>query len=706
MCHNESHIDFNKFSAATIIGKTKDNLALSNGTGKTSIFKALDFVLFNEYPTNKAEKIVRDGADVCKVIFEFQIDSNIYRITRLRNRKSKKEIKLDQLIDNNWVSLSQKTDKETEVEIQKLIKINYTSFKNSILFAQGDLSGLASATATERRQLLKEPLQLAIYSKFEEVSKKKKQKVEQDISGVLSLIKNIGNPSEDIISFQENLDKNNEKIASLTKKLSLEKTIQDDFKSKITLLNDKLNKNNSDLKSKLSLLNNKKTKLLSNISECDLNINKDLKSLKNAQSSIPVQENLYNHFLQIQEQLNTTSHRASEDIKKDIIDLEDKIKKGYIVASKVEVEIETYSKQLPEEATCPECLQNISHEHREKLQTEYSEKFKESTEKHKKYTERLRKAEIDLKKLKQELDELNSFNLKFQKNQNDLDSSKRTIENFKSSIEAYTLIIDSNTNKKEEYCLELESLNKDINELITEIESTNDVDLKNELSNLEIKLKEVSFTINGIEKEITKCNVETGILEKSISFSKDNILKLKDLEDQRDILNNKLVVHNKIVEAFGSKGIPNMIINTILNDLQLESNKLLQEIRPDMEMFFITEKDEKETLDIIYRVKGKERDYSELSGGQKMMVALCLKLGLSTVIQRRLGYDIKFLLLDEVDQPLDKATTIAFSDVIKSWQDKFKILVITHNDWLKDRFNHAIIVNSTDDGSFAQVLEN
>lgn len=62
------------------------------------------------------------------------------------------------------------------------------------------------------------------------------------------------------------------------------------------------------------------------------------------------------------------------------------------------------------------------------------------------------------------------------------------------------------------------------------------------------------------------------------------------------------------------------------------------------------------------------------------------------MLQKRLGVDIKLLLLDEIDQSLDKAGVDAFADIIKTFQQAFTILVITHNDRLKDKFKSTILV--------------
>ena len=105
-----------------------------------------------------------------------------------------------------------------------------------------------------------------------------------------------------------------------------------------------------------------------------------------------------------------------------------------------------------------------------------------------------------------------------------------------------------------------------------------------------------------------------------------------------------------------------------------------------------TDGTEADTLDINYLVNGKKRYYEQLSGAMRLAVTFSLKLGLSFLLQKMAGVDIKFLLLDEIDQALDKASVDALLEIIKFFQTDYTILVITHNDYLKDKFKSQILV--------------
>jgi DNA repair exonuclease SbcCD ATPase subunit len=173
-------------------------------------------------------------------------------------------------------------------------------------------------------------------------------------------------------------------------------------------------------------------------------------------------------------------------------------------------------------------------------------------------------------------------------------------------------------------------------------------------------------------------------------------------------LEGKLFLYPTVIQAFSTVGIPNLIIHNILDSLQLKVNTLLNQFKPGLQLSFSIEKTKddstEDTLDINYQINGRDRYYEQLSGAQHLMVLFSLKLGLYFLLQDELGIDVKFLLLDESDQSLSKGRVDAFAEAIKILQKDFTVLVITHNDHLKDKFTHAILVEQERDVSCARVV--
>src|SRR4051812_11576032 len=92
-CHEKSEIDFSSFESALLVGKMNSNDLVANGVGKSSIFKAIEYVFFNEVRDPLLEKsmileeLIRDDTQKVTVTLDFLVKDEVYRVTRSRNRK-------------------------------------------------------------------------------------------------------------------------------------------------------------------------------------------------------------------------------------------------------------------------------------------------------------------------------------------------------------------------------------------------------------------------------------------------------------------------------------------------------------------------------------------------------------------------------------------------------------------------------------------
>ena len=93
MCHEHSYVNFLDFNSALIVGKVENNDLFSNGVGKSTIFKAIEYGLFNQADVN-LEKIIRDDSSSCKITIDFIYNNEEYRLIRLRTKKNTTDISL------------------------------------------------------------------------------------------------------------------------------------------------------------------------------------------------------------------------------------------------------------------------------------------------------------------------------------------------------------------------------------------------------------------------------------------------------------------------------------------------------------------------------------------------------------------------------------------------------------------------------------
>lgn len=710
-CHKQSFIDFTKFDSALVIAKINDNEDYSNGAGKTSIFKAIEYVLFNETPS-KLETIIRDDSDYCKISFDFEYDNSIYRVSRTKTKKNndltffQKIVNDDSFIyeeDQNgyhkatnalelkdhWKNLTSTRSGDTEKKLFEIIKTNYKFFCNTSHFMQNNISGLATTSPEKRRQMLKESLDLTIYSLLEKHAKNKFNSKSKELEKVNLLIDNIGtNLNEKISENKINLNKNLDKITTLNLEIENISTNEKNILDEISL-----NKENLiNLKNLIENSISNKNKL--NLEINDLNIkNKDLKiklsSLKNDGEEIVKQIESIN---KLKEKLSILDVSVYET---ELISLQQLLSDHNSIVSSNMLKYDELSIPLPNEDQCKHCRQVMTKEHKEQCLRSLRDEIEKCKENIKNSKEQINKINLDITKVKNEISKSKLNNDKIIKLENDLKQKNESLKSKRDLYKEYNQFVKNNDD-------ELNNKNKLLNEINLTIDqnSLNKIkELENLLSKLNNDLSEIINNKNNLLKQKSYSENAVAVLKHQISELENNNIKLDSLKIDKDKLQKELEQYPNVIQAFSNKGIPSLIIQNLLDELQDEANELLTQLKPGLQLQFVVtkEKSDDDTLDIIYSVNNRHRYYQQLSGAMQICVMFSLKLGWSFLLQKKFGFDTPLILLDEVDQSLDKAGISAFVDIVKFFQQRFKILIITHNDRLKGKIPNVICVNQDKD---------
>ena len=709
LCHDKSFIDFTQFSSALIIGKQENSDMYSNGVGKTSIFKSIEYVLFNQADII-LEKIIREEQDYCQIVLDFFIEKQEYRVSRKRTKKGSTDLSLfirkPTVGDDNsvyhtklfepvtdekfWQDISCRRAADTERELDKLIKTNYKAFRSTQHFVQNDMTGLATATPEKRKGILKDALNLIIYSKLEKIAKERSVAIQKDIEKLKILIENIGNPDSELLILNTQLI--NAKV-ELDKKVDIDLDLKKFLKS----INDNLlalNTSYSSLENKFSSLLLKEKELLNDKNKLEISF-KEYQSKKNNSAKLAKELISEVSLLQAEQAKLAEIDFYQNDIYLDSLSkAKDRITHLNIIIQNNSSKYDELKIPVPDDSVCKHCRQDLTEQHKILCKSKIDNEIKE--------------CQFNIHNSKKEIIELNNEILKLQQSINSLNISKQQLENISTKITTKNKEIQDKKTLYEEYSILLNKFSDELSLKIKELE----------LISSEIKtssLDEANLIKDKINKEKENMsNIESKILynNKDIAHLRATIAVLDHSIDQKNKDNNKLIEFKKTIselestynvypivqQAFSSTGIPNIIIQNVLDDLQSESNALLAQLKPGLQLTFSIEKtiektgDQADTLDINYFINNKERYFGQLSGAQQVAVAFSLKLGLSFVLNKINGTDIKFLLLDEIDQPLDKASVDAYADIVKFFQKDYTILVITHNDRLKDKFSHTICV--------------
>lgn len=198
-----------------------------------------------------------------------------------------------------------------------------------------------------------------------------------------------------------------------------------------------------------------------------------------------------------------------------------------------------------------------------------------------------------------------------------------------------------------------------------------------------------------------------------ISIARQELLALENKKIKREALNGALIdsrddhaAYTQLREAFGKHGIPTLIIEAVLPELEDAANDLLSRLSDNrMRMTFETQRESKaggaiETLDIRVSDVLGTRLYEMFSGGEAFRINFAIRVALSQLLARRAGAHLRTLFLDEGFGTQDEDGRARLVEAIGTIQDDFDlILVITHIDELRDQFPVLLQVEKHPDGS-------
>lgn len=203
----EVDIDF-----TTLFDKKIFLISGATGSGKTSIFDAINFALYGKVARDISPDRLRcdflsEEDPYTYVSLDFDLGDKTYRIERIPRQVAKKT-KIGQNI-GNAVSLYDITDKvtlvsekktETDEMIKNLIGLDDKQFSKVMLLAQGKFQEFLSAKSTDKAKLLGDIFKTYEYKNFQdkikEMAKDSIQKMEyidNDLSNIISYNEEISN---------------------------------------------------------------------------------------------------------------------------------------------------------------------------------------------------------------------------------------------------------------------------------------------------------------------------------------------------------------------------------------------------------------------------------------------------------------------------------------------------------------------------------
>ncbi len=212
--------------------------------------------------------------------------------------------------------------------------------------------------------------------------------------------------------------------------------------------------------------------------------------------------------------------------------------------------------------------------------------------------------------------------------------------------------------------------------------------------------------VESIRAESQRLQERKTILEQELRAIAAGRQNVKRLSQRLEQTRHQRGLYRDLRAAFGKNGVPALIIETAIPELEAEANDLLDRMTDGrMALRFNMQRERLsggaiETLDVAVADELGTRAYELYSGGEAFRINFAIRIALSKLLARRAGAQLRTLFIDEGFGTQDEDGQAKLIDAISKVASDFElVLVITHIDDLRDAFPVHLTVEKTPHGS-------
>jgi len=648
------------------------------GCGKSSILYAIDFAFFGDPIGRSYDYLLRENADNGKVTVQFIQNGKSYKITRGLKRRGKgitQDFDELKLFENENIIASVKSDAVDE-QLQTITGLNKELFREIVWVRQEYLKELLNARPRDRQTRLDELFGLSAYETAWTNLLGFKQKYEGEKSAY--------EKDPDVVSMQKLHVEYNHTVEELA---FIEIELQDlarkweESQKALEEAELKLEKL-EEIKNRIEEFRRKEAQLqanLANIEDASASLAERIKVKKG------VIENLKQRLSTIENQVDTckikikemgvSPNQPIEALKLHLSTFDDQI-------SSLKAEQEALLRNMREdqkriislsaENLCPLCLQPLANEYKNSLMQRIQENNNERQK--------------TISQLQQDIEELQQI--------------KSRASDAISNLQILLPKIDDLKTRLNEESQTLADLSKEFEE-----KQKLEKELRSQMATLrsEISKFDLSQLLNAREKRDQLSNMfysTKSELQTKENHKKELLKRLAEIKERIDQAQQKIERVEKItriIEIIGSirdsyrsiqPKLRSEFIKILRNFVQQVLDSLIGAEGPLLNVLI----DETYTP-YIKSESGIEREVSNLSGGERTLLAFAYRLGLGQLImQSRTGHGLSMLLLDEPTESLGRedGSIERLADAISRFKAIEQIIAVTHSEAFAEKADHVI----------------
>jgi exonuclease SbcC len=655
LSHSNTNLDFDN-GVTVFVGQ--------NGAGKSSIIDAITFGLFGQHTRKSNKGLIKRGCNQGFAKVNFSVNEKTYESVRKIDSKGTLSATFSEITGDQRVEIAAGERKQfgesMTREVEKVIGLDFEKLKIASIVQQGELNAIINAKPKEFKELLNAIIGIDKLDVASESMKTVNKEFRQNIR------EKIGYDDTHIEILLRDLEKYQNEIQEATphknQLQTKQKTLQtevDDLRKKVEVEAPKIDKINQLELRKKELVEYAKEA----IREIQREISENERKIRDCEGcfeSANLKQDLESKIQKVEQAVDDTLNKIQE-MKSQTASLKEK----QLLASKLQLK----------DNKCPVCDSSVEklnplfqEEHlkqelvsiqeqaiaKEKEHQMYNQKRKEFSEK----LQSARDAEATLRahsvNSKQELEKIQE-NVKIKKqNIEKIPATSSTNLLEISQIDSHAKVIFENISK-----LELETKGFDEQEFLN---------LKKSVSQKQIELSQIDQQLGAILEKISKGNTQIKIIENAIS----------ELRIVKEYVSNLDQIQNNIFSRDGP--VATSLRSWALNAISAKASEYLALLNTKIQRIQLAEK--ARDISINCNSKTDELDLESLSGGEKVSVALALRLGMASLLG---ASNLNLMILDEPTTHLDaerkKSLVGVLSQLsnISNSETPMQFIIITHD---------------------------
>ncbi|MDH3312155.1 MAG: SMC family ATPase [Nitrosopumilus sp.] len=659
-----------------------------NGAGKSSIIDAITFALFGQHTRKSNKGLIKRGANQGFAKVGFSINGKQFEAVRKIDSKGSLAAKFSEIIGEDCLEIAAGERKQfgesMTNEVEKVIGLDFEKLKIASIVQQGELNTIINAKPKEFKELLNAIIgidKLDIASEaMKIVNKDFREKIRE----------RIGYDDTHIEILSCDLEKNQKEITESKPEKNQLELKQKQLQNEVDNMRHKVETDSPKI-DKINQLELRKKELLAYAKEAIHEIQREISEnerkihdCRDCFEYVSLKEDLELKIQKIDQAIEETAKKIQEMTIQTA-----SLKEKQLLASKLQLK----------DNKCPVCDSNV-----EKLNPLFQEE-------HLKQELTILQQEIIAKEKERDM---------YNQKRNDFSEKVENARDAEATLRAYSI-----TNKEELMKIQQDvklkkqriSLTSNGNLLeISQIDTRAKMIFEN-ISKLEIETKgfddeeftSLKITVIQKQNDLSQIHQQIGAISEKITKGEEQIKIIQNVISELKIVKDYIVKLDEIQSNIFSRDGPvaTSLRSWALNTISVKASEYLTLLNTKIQRIALSEK--ARDISIMCHSKSEMLDLESLSGGEKVSVALALRLGMASLLG---ASNLNLMILDEPTTHLDaerkKSLVGVLSQLseISNSQTPMQFLIITHDTEIFEDSSVEQIYKfeSTEQGSLVTAL--